>query len=142
MQLQRLVTAFPDGTHGFGLLILRVSWGILGVSHGVFCVANADGDLARLLVGLVLAGSGALLMIGLFTSLTVGVLGLTTVTAGISLLHLFPGDLSDAPMHIALAVSVTIAIALLGPGAFSLDCRLFGRREILIPRPRPGEHQS
>jgi hypothetical protein len=25
------------------------------------------------------------------------------------------------------------AIALLGPGAFSLDARLFGRREILIP---------
>lgn len=26
-----------------------------------------------------------------------------------------------------------IAIALIGPGAFSVDARLFGRREILIP---------
>jgi hypothetical protein len=26
------------------------------------------------------------------------------------------------------------AIACLGPGAFSVDARLFGRREILIPR--------
>jgi hypothetical protein len=26
-----------------------------------------------------------------------------------------------------------VALALLGPGAFSLDGRLFGRREIVIP---------
>jgi hypothetical protein len=26
-----------------------------------------------------------------------------------------------------------ITIALLGPGAFSLDARMFGRREILVP---------
>jgi hypothetical protein len=26
-----------------------------------------------------------------------------------------------------------VAITLLGPGAFSLDARLFGRREIIIP---------
>jgi hypothetical protein len=27
----------------------------------------------------------------------------------------------------------TTVIALLGPGAFSIDARMFGRREILIP---------
>jgi hypothetical protein len=30
-------------------------------------------------------------------------------------------------------IILATAIALLGPGAFSLDARLFGRREILIP---------
>jgi len=30
-------------------------------------------------------------------------------------------------------IVTTIALALLGPGAFSLDGRLFGRREIVIP---------
>jgi uncharacterized membrane protein YphA (DoxX/SURF4 family) len=30
-------------------------------------------------------------------------------------------------------VVISIAITLLGPGAFSLDARLFGRREIIIP---------
>jgi len=31
-------------------------------------------------------------------------------------------------------VILAAAIALLGPGAFSLDARLFGRREIVIPK--------
>ena len=30
-------------------------------------------------------------------------------------------------------IVLTTAIALLGPGAFSVDARMFGRREILIP---------
>ncbi len=35
-------------------------------------------------------------------------------------------------------VVISISIILLGPGAFSLDARLFGRREIIIPElPRP-----
>jgi uncharacterized membrane protein YphA (DoxX/SURF4 family) len=50
---------------------------------------------------------------------------------------------SDAGMHdrgctaVCLGV-VSISLILLGPGAFSLDARLFGRREIIIPEiPRP-----
>ncbi|MGA7524167.1 MAG: DoxX family protein [Acidobacteriaceae bacterium] len=34
--------------------------------------------------------------------------------------------------------ALSVAIVLLGPGAYSLDARLFGRREIVIPgAPRP-----
>lgn len=32
-------------------------------------------------------------------------------------------------------IVLTIAVALLGPGAFSLDARRFGRREIFLPNP-------
>ena len=34
---------------------------------------------------------------------------------------------------LAGVIILAAAIALLGPGAFSVDARLFGRREILIP---------
>jgi hypothetical protein len=30
---------------------------------------------------------------------------------------------------------MAVAVALLGPGAFAVDARLFGRREVVIPRP-------
>jgi uncharacterized membrane protein YphA (DoxX/SURF4 family) len=33
--------------------------------------------------------------------------------------------------------AISAALVLLGPGAFSLDARLFGRREIIIPEGRP-----
>jgi uncharacterized membrane protein YphA (DoxX/SURF4 family) len=43
----------------------------------------------------------------------------------------------DGPVSVLHAI-VSCAIALLGPGAFSLDSYLFGRREIVIPsEPRP-----
>lgn len=31
-------------------------------------------------------------------------------------------------------MAIAIAICLLGPGAFSLDARFFGRRKVIIPR--------
>ena len=45
---------------------------------------------------------------------------------------------ADASTFIYLA-SISLAVALLGPGAFSVDARLFGRLEIIIPE-RPGPH--
>jgi len=42
-------------------------------------------------------------------------------------------DLFDGKLVIVNVVIISIAIALLGPGAFSLDARMFGRREIPIP---------
>jgi uncharacterized membrane protein YphA (DoxX/SURF4 family) len=40
--------------------------------------------------------------------------------------------LATSVAHLNLAI-VCVALVLLGPGAFSLDARLFGRREIIIP---------
>jgi len=34
-------------------------------------------------------------------------------------------------------IAGAVSVALLGPGAFSLDSRLFGRREIIIPDTTP-----
>ena len=35
-----------------------------------------------------------------------------------------------------LTLSVAVALALLGPGAYSMDARIFGRRVIDLPPPR------
>jgi hypothetical protein len=37
------------------------------------------------------------------------------------------------PTVLSLSLPVAIALALLGPGAYSLDARIFGRRVIVLP---------
>jgi hypothetical protein len=49
--------------------------------------------------------------------------------------------LCNTSLSIVFLIAITAALALLGPGAFSVDARLFGRREIMIPR-NPGSHNS
>jgi uncharacterized membrane protein YphA (DoxX/SURF4 family) len=66
------------------------------------------------------------LLVGLMTPVMAIV-----VTVGAGGLAL-SGQLESALELIVLAV----AVALLGPGAFSVDARMFGRREILLPNPR------
>jgi zinc transporter ZupT len=39
----------------------------------------------------------------------------------------------DSKTSEILALTIAASIVLLGPGAFSLDARLFGHREIIIP---------
>jgi uncharacterized membrane protein YphA (DoxX/SURF4 family) len=46
--------------------------------------------------------------------------------------------LTSSIAHLNLAI-ICVALALLGPGAFSLDARLFGRREIIIPDSKQNE---
>ena len=67
----------------------------------------------------------ALLTIGLWTP----VAGLFLAASEVSLL-LFPT--SNGSMHIVLA-ALGAALAMIGPGAWSVDSRLFGRKRIRIP---------
>jgi uncharacterized membrane protein YphA (DoxX/SURF4 family) len=83
------------------------------------------------IVALLAVSSGALLLAGLMTPIAGAVAGLTGIVAGVGSM---PLDVARA----ALVASAAGAIVLLGPGAFSIDARLFGRREIIIPHdPRP-----
>ena len=87
-------------------------------------------------VALTLAGIGAALLIGFLTPIASTLIALATVAMAVSWLPLPPKNLIDGPVPIALMVVVAIAIACLGPGSLSLDSRLFGRREIIIPQTR------
>jgi hypothetical protein len=59
---------------------------------------------------------------------------MTPVTAILIELVSITFAFSSLAQVIDLVVLLTV-IALLGPGAFSIDARMFGRREILIPNP-------
>ena len=85
-------------------------------------------------VALLTLASGVLLLTGYLTRFA----AVVAVLAGTgSLCSWFAGpnlDLFDTRMTAALATAIAAAVICLGPGAFSLDGRLFGRREIIIPK--------
>jgi uncharacterized membrane protein YphA (DoxX/SURF4 family) len=78
--------------------------------------------------------AGALLLIG---SLTRWAAIAAATTGLLSMFSWFPGPrvgLFESPMTAVLAVVIAVSLVCLGPGAFSVDARLFGRREVIIPK--------
>ena len=138
--LQRLFSTFPGGWPGAGLLLLRTLAGVAALVQGSGYLSNS-GHLAAggLAVGLLFTATGACLLIGLFTPAVSILAGLGAL--GIALEWFPPAawTLFDSNLAIAEMIAVSVAIAFLGPGAYSLDCRMFGRREIVIP-PAPNKH--
>jgi putative oxidoreductase len=119
--VQRLFSTFPNSWPGLGLLILRFATGL-----SLAAVAHAAGDLAGaagLLVRCVVGGVAALTWIGLWTPLA-AVTGAAIQVIVITFAHRF--DLS-----LVVSVAVGLSLALLGPGAWSFDARLFGRKRII-----------
>jgi hypothetical protein len=105
---------FPTGAPGVALLVLRN------------CVAVALGGSAFLTgrqhIGfLILLG---MLCVGMFTPVVC-----CLAAAGV----LFDlGHLANVhPANAAVVVLATLSLAFLGPGAFSIDARLFGRRVVM-----------
>jgi putative oxidoreductase len=74
---------------------------------------------------LVAAGAAMLLLIGLWTPIA----GLLMAVAELSLAF---SHIHDPWVHILLG-ALGAALAMLGPGAWSIDARLFGRKRIRIP---------
>ena len=87
------------------------------------------------LAALTFAG-GAFLLVGLMTPFMAVLVAAGGVAAVLSWIPLPGQDLSGSYPAILNLIVLSIAIALLGPGALSLDARMFGRREITIPASR------
>jgi uncharacterized membrane protein YphA (DoxX/SURF4 family) len=118
--VQRLFSIFPAGVAGVGLLILR-----LCVTGTVLLFAHFFGGLASLTISSFLMATIALaLCLGAFTPVSCVLLLLMQLWA---LTRLNGFDAVDAVIH----ASMTVSLLMLGPGHYSVDARLFGRRRIL-----------
>lgn len=134
LKLNKLFTlTFPDGRAGLGLLLLRVALGASATFQvGDYLLGGENPtQWERATWCLVIAG-GALFVMGFLTPLAAILLGLCGVS---SLLSWFLGAAIHQPDNrlLILYIITAVSAALLGPGAYSLDARLFGRREIIIP---------
>lgn len=79
--------------------------------------------------------AAGLLLIGYLTPFVGGTVVLGGLGIWLSLLPSCTPTLFDSRAPAVFALTILLAIVVLGPGAFSVDARLFGRREIIFPPP-------
>ena len=129
-----MFSTFPDGWPGAGLLLLRAAGGAVFFIQGIaYFGDNRQLGFLTLTVVCVMIAVGLLLLIGLltrFVALVAAIIGASSV------LSWFPrssfGPLAT-PMTAVLSAAIAVAVICMGAGALSLDARMFGRREIIIP---------
>jgi putative oxidoreductase len=119
--LQRLFSNFANGWPGLGLLVQRILTAVLLIRFGI--VAPTGTSLPSLMIPHIIgACAGTLLLIGLCTP----VVG--TLIAGIEL-WIAIARIGDPWISVVLATFGGTA-AMIGPGAWSIDARLFGRKHL------------
>jgi putative oxidoreductase len=121
--LQRLFSTFANGWPGFGLLIQRCVLGLallyhgLALLHGIAAVESA----VLALIGSIL---GLFILAGLWTPATGALIAVVQVWIALA----GSGDALAAILLAALGGT----LAMIGPGAWSVDARLFGRKYIAV----------
>jgi uncharacterized membrane protein YphA (DoxX/SURF4 family) len=134
-----MFSTFPDGWPGTGLVLLRVACGALLTLQGVaYLVDYFSQRSAALVLALLAVGSGILLLIGCLTRLAAIVASLVCASGVFGWLPAPGLDFLAARLTYILVAIIAVAVICLGPGAFSVDAFLFGRREVVIPRNPPG----
>jgi uncharacterized membrane protein YphA (DoxX/SURF4 family) len=126
--LQRLFSTFPSGWPGFGLLLLRLGVGIALICLGISDLLRAFGEPITVARDLVAAAGGVFLLAGLWTPVTGTLLAIDELWIALSV---YTSRQDGQWIYILLAV-LAAAVAMLGPGAWSIDARLFGRKRFNI----------
>jgi putative oxidoreductase len=123
--LRRLFSTFASGMPGAGLLLMRLVTGgaLLALGIGEWRPgASAEGAI----LGLPAIGVGALLVAGLWTPVAGSLVILVEVLSSVAR--------HEISWSCILLATDGAALALLGPGAWSLDAWLFGWKRIDFER--------
>jgi putative oxidoreductase len=128
--VRRLFSTFAHGAPGIGLLILRLTVGGMAITHVVMVFAKAS-SLAFAAFHSFLAALAVMLLVGLWTPIAATLMAVSAIVEALS---------HDVIRAQCVAVAfLSVALALIGPGAWSIDARLYGWKEIKISgrRQRP-----
>lgn len=130
--MQRLFSTFPDRWPGFGLLLMRLGLGITEIYLATGILTGEAPTPTIVAQSLIAAAAGIFLLAGLWTPVTAILAALDQVWIAQSLRSSHGGG---NWIHILLAV-LSASVSMLGPGAWSIDARLFGRRRFPVHRTR------
>lgn len=125
--VQRLYSMFPQGGPGIGLVLLRIATAgmfALNLTHRFNTPSNVLHWSVVSLIVLISVG----LLIGFLTPI------LSIITCVVAVSNLF---LAEQPANIIYVLRILMSASLffLGPGAYSVDARLFGLRvTVVAPR--------
>ena len=130
-----MFSTFPDGISGLGLLILRSALGAALALQAVVCLQDRHRWNPVIVIVILLLVLSAPLIIAGYRTRVATVVAMLAVVAGMMSCTGGPVlERLDISTMEVFAIMIAAALACLGPGAFSLDSRLFGRREIVIPK--------
>jgi putative oxidoreductase len=112
---------FPNGWPGRGLLLLRIVAAVLLIHDGIAGLMGVP-HRESLTLEVIAAGAGIFLLVGLWTPIAGAVVAVTELWIAVSGTDHIRGTIMLATTGIVLAV--------LGPGARSVDALLFGRKRL------------
>ena len=126
--MQRLFSTFANGWPGRGLLLLRLLTAA-AVMHRERLAAFHDAPASMLLTPqVILVAAAVILVVGLWTPIAGTLLAIGEVWVAVSCHFWQSGD-----WYPIMLAALGAALAMLGPGAWSIDARLFGRKHIDLP---------
>ncbi len=119
--MQRLFSMFPTGAAGIALALLRVTAAAM-----LLMIAFPRGDsISSQWAFAGLAVLAAFFFLGAFTPV------MCTLSVCIEITAIFGLRGVDA-LHMVFSILETAALGLLGPGGYSLDALMFGRRRVIL----------
>ncbi len=121
--LQRLFSMFPGGWPGRGLLLLRIVAAVLLIHDGIAGLMGVP-HRESLTLEVIAASAGIFLLVGLWTPIAGAVVAVTELWIAVSGTDHVRGTIMLATTGVVMAV--------LGPGARSVDALLFGRKRLDI----------